>query len=579
MPGTPMRRSFRTTWLILISALVLSASSANVRAVDPPPLHDRIDRAISEVLTGPPAALSTDGEFLRRVHLDLTGIIPTADEARAFLDDPSPYKRARLIDELLERPRFARHMQEVFSVMLLERRQGGPVPDDAWSEYLFRAFLENRPFDRLASEILDAGGADPATRPAAKFLLARDAEPNQLTRDIGRIFLGRDLQCAQCHDHPLVEDYKQAHYFGLYAFLSRTSMITDAPSPGTVVEKAEGDVTFSSVFKKGITHQTGPRILDEPPVEEPGFAPGAAYIVPPNDKDRSVIPIPRFSRRARLAPSLTSGTVEEFDLNVANRLWALMMGRGLVHPLDMHGSAYPASHPELLEDLATTFRASGCDVKAFLREIALSQAYQRSSEPAPNMDEAELAPEFFAVAALRPMTPEQMGWSVMQGLGILDAYRQSAEIALGAGDPRMAAILELDTKRQELREMLVEHRVNDQLKSSLTPFIQQYGAAAGQPQDDSDATVHQALFVTNGEPIKSWLQPSGDRLTAVLAAKADPSEIAEDLYLGLLSRRPTVEECVEVERYLDSRGADARPLAIQELAWALLASIEFRFNH
>lgn len=573
------RRGLRSIGLAWVGVLLIATGAFSAKKSPEPALHERIDRAIEEMLDGPPAAPATDGEFLRRAYLDLTGMIPTAEEARGFLDDPSPYKRAQLIDQLLESPRFARRMQEAFNVMLLERRPGSPISDDSWNDYLYRSFRAGKPFDQLAREILSADGTDPETRPAAKFVLVREAEPNKVTRDVGRIFLGRDMQCAQCHDHPLVEDYKQAHYFGLFAFVNRTSMVTEPAGGPVLVEKAEGDVTFSSVFKKGISHQTGPRILDEPPVEEPGYAAGAAYVVPPDDKDKTIRPIPRFSRREQLAPRLTSGVVEAFDLNIANRLWALMMGRGLVHPLDMHGSAYPASHPELLEDLARSFRAMGCDVKAFLREVALSQTYQRSSEPYPDMDEVEMAPEFFAVAAVRPLTPEQIGWSVMQGLGIVDAYRESAEIVHGSGDPKLAAILDLDPARRVLRRELVERQVYDRLKSSLTAFIQQFGAAAGQPQDASDPTVHQALFITNGEPIKSWLQPSGNRLTARLASRDNPSDVAEELYLSLLSRRPTVEERAEVARYLESRGADARAQALQELAWAVLASIEFRFNH
>src|SRR4051794_30062924 len=159
------------------------------------PLHERIDRLIEAALARQlpgqvPAAPATDGEFLRRAWLDLSGTIPTPAEARAFLDDPSPYKRTSLIDRLLEAPTFARRMQQVFDVMLMERRTDVYVPSGPWREFLRSAFAEDRPYDVLVRQILTTDGADPAARPAARFLLDREGDPNVLTRDIGRLFLG-----------------------------------------------------------------------------------------------------------------------------------------------------------------------------------------------------------------------------------------------------------------------------------------------------------------------------------------------------------------------------------------------------
>ena len=124
-------------------------------------------------------------------------------------------------------------------------------------------------------------GPIPKARGAAKFYLDRLADPNLLTRDVGRMFLGRDLQCAQCHDHPLIDDYKQAHYYGIFAFLNRTTLFEDDKKVAVLAEKAEGDVTFTSVFKKKVTHKTGPRILDGPAVTEPSVPKGAEYLVAP----------------------------------------------------------------------------------------------------------------------------------------------------------------------------------------------------------------------------------------------------------------------------------------------------------
>src|SRR5271157_5102577 len=250
-------------------------------------LHERIDRLVdaklAQELPGQsPAAPATDAEFLRRAWLDLAGMIPTAAEARAFLDDPSPYKRRALIDHLLESPAYPRRMQQVFDVVLMERRPDLYVEAKPWREFLRQAFVENRPYDVLVRQILAADGTDPAHRPSARFLLAREGDPNVITRDVGRLFLGMDLQCCQCHDHPLIDGYKQQHYYGLYAFVSRTVLVGGKEADGTIKpgsvallgEKAEGDVTFSSVFKKKMIHKTGPRVLEGPSAAEPAMAKG-----------------------------------------------------------------------------------------------------------------------------------------------------------------------------------------------------------------------------------------------------------------------------------------------------------------
>lgn len=577
-----MRRGFPASRRAGAASILVLIAAGRIPAAEP--LHRRIDQAIEAKLGGAEgAAPATDAEFLRRVSLDLAGMIPTAAEARAFLDDPSPYKRARLVDNLLASPAYPRRMEEVFDVMLMERRADAHVPAAQWRAYLRRAFAANVPYNRLAAEILAADGTEPSTRGAAKFLLDRQAEPNQLTRDIGRMFLGRDMQCAQCHDHPLVDDYKQAHYYGLFAFLNRTSVFATEPGGPVLAEKGEGDVTFTSVFKKKVTHRTGPRLLDGPPVDEPSFTKGAEYLLAPR-ADNAVRPIPRFSRRGELAPRLTAGSVPEFDRNIANRLWALLMGRGLVDPVDMHHSDNPPSHPELLDLIAVEFARSGYDVKGFLRELALSRTYQRSSEPPPGTPptaapsgETSSAPTF-GVAALKPLQPEQLAWSVMQSLGVLDAMRRQTEQRLEGNDPKLRALFQSDAKRQSLRGVMLEEAVHDQLQGNVAPFVNQFAAAAGQPQDATEPTVHQALFLSNGQPVQSWLAPSGTNLTARLAALADPSSVAEELYLSLYTRRPSDDERAEVARYLADRGKERAP-ALQELVWALLASTEFRFNH
>ncbi|HEX3447647.1 MAG TPA: DUF1553 domain-containing protein, partial [Isosphaeraceae bacterium] len=458
------------------------------------------------------------------------------------------------------------------------------VPATDWRAFLRGAFAANLPYNQLVSEILSADGTDPKTRGAAKFYLDRLADPNLLTRDVSRLFLGRDLQCAQCHDHPLIDDYKQSHYYGIFAFLNRTTLFGADPAGlnknrAVLAEKADGDVTFSSVFKKKVSHQTGPRILDGPAAPEPRVPKGAEYLIAP-DKANKVRPIPRYSRRGELAKRLVSAAVPQFSRNIVNRLWAIMMGRGLVHPLDLDHAENPPADPELLDLMAREFVAIGYDIKTFLREVALTRAYQRSSEPPPGASPGdEIAGDSkFAVAALKPLTPEQLAWSVMQGLGLVAMTRQKAEEKLDGHDPKLRAIFQTDARRRALRITMIEESVHDQLQSDVMPFVRQFAAAAGQPQDAIEPTVHQALFLSNGRQIQTWLAPSNGSLVGRLAPLADAAAVAEELYLSLYSRRPTDEERADVAQYLSERGQERVP-ALQELAWAMLTSTEFRFNH
>ncbi len=365
-------RNYARPLVILGACWLLALMTHPASAADP--LHVRIDRLIEQGHVGPVASTATDAEFLRRISLDLTGVIPSSAAARAFLDDKSPNKRVALVDRLLTSPRHALHMANVFDVMLMERRAAKHVKAPEWQTYLTISFQQNKPFDQLAREILSADG-DPKNRAPIRFYLDREGEPNLLTREVGRIFFGVDLQCAQCHDHPLIDDYLQADYYGMSAFLNRGFVFQpDKKKPALFAEKAEGNTSFKSVFTEE-AGTTRPRLPGGVEIDEPAFPIGDEYTV---KAAKNVRPIPRFSRRAKLAELATNGSSQTFNRNVVNRLWMHMLGRGLVHPVDLHHSDNPPSHPELLNLLASEFPAMKFDIRAFLREIALTQTYQRS---------------------------------------------------------------------------------------------------------------------------------------------------------------------------------------------------------
>lgn len=514
------------------------------------PLRERIDQHIAAKpdYAKQAAAPTGDAEFVRRVFLDLTGVIPSRDEARAFFDDDAPDKRAKVIDRLLAAPGYARHLANVFDVWLMDRRPDKHVKRGEWHAYLRTSFAANKRYDELVREILSADGGDPKQRAPARFYLDREAEPHQLTRDVSRLFLGMNLQCAQCHDHPLVDGYKQDHYYGIYAFLSRSFLFADKKQKLTVLaEKAEGDVVYESVFLPKVKKNTGPRLPEGPLLAEPKLEKGNAYQVPPA---KDVRPVPAFSRRAQLAGQITGPTNTRFARATANRLWDLLLGRGLVHPVDLDHEENPPSHPELLSVLADEFAKSGYDVKFLIREIVLSKTYQRSSVLPAGVK--AVPDNAFAVAILRPLSPEQLSWSMMQATGLIDVERQTLK-----GDDTALAV---------------------KLSANEAPFVALFGGQPGEPADlGFQATLDQTLFLSNGALVRGWLAPRPGNLTDRLARCKTTTDLADELYLSILSRPPTAEERREVTDYL-SRARD-RNAALPDLAWALLASAEFRFNH
>jgi hypothetical protein len=538
----------------LFAAALLLALPGFARAADP--LHARIDKHIADGSgdlkkhVAPPA---TDDEFFRRVYLDLTGTTPTVAELNAFLADEEKDKREKLIDKLLASPGYMRRMAWHFDVMLMERRPDAKVPRAAWEEYLRSVFAENKPYDAFVRELLSADGEDAKTRPAAKFFLDRDFEPHVVTKDIGRVFLGRNMQCAQCHDHPTIDDYKQADYYGIQAYLNRSFMFPNIQAPTAVLaEKAEGDVNFTSVFDKSKKLNTAlPRMPGGKPVDEPKAEKGQAYkvVAAPN-----VRPVPTFSRRALLAGAVTSEDNKAFARNIVNRVWAMMMGRGLVHPVDLDHGNNPPSHPELLDELAVAFVTHKYDLKWLVREIALSDAYQRSSETPAGLDDPPA--DRYLVAIVKPLTPEQFAYAAMQATGHTDAERD--------------ALKKLGPKATE--EML-----DARLAPRLGPFRSMLGRGGDVTADSFTSTLDQTLFLKYGSAVRGLLTPRAGNLTDRLNKITNPDAVADELFAAVLSRRPTADERKDVADML--KKTTDRGKTINELVWAVIAGAEFRFNH
>lgn len=517
------------------------------------PLHQRIDQAIQaghKDYRNLAAARTDDAEFLRRVSFDLAGRPPSAAETRAFLADNDPAKRTKLIDRLLSSPEYPRRMAEFFDVMLMDRRADSKVPRADWEEFLRKSFADNKPYSQLVRELLSTDGTDPKTRAAAKFFLERNLDVTIVTRDIGRLFLGQNLQCAQCHDHPLVDDYKQEHFYGIQAFFNRAFLFPNATDVKAVVaEKADGEVSFMSVFDKSKTQKsTAPRLPGLKPMAEPKQEKGKEYKVAPA---KDVRPIPNYSRFAQLGTAITAADNVAFRRTAANRLWFLMFGRGLIHPLDGDHSSNPPSHPELLAILGDELASHQFDVKYILREMALSATYQLSSEPRPSA--RDLPADRFATSLVRPLSPEQFGYAVMQATGFIDAER----IALGKN--------------------LTDAALQARLTPNLAAFRRMFGTRAGEPEEGFVATLDQTLFLKHGGSIRALIAPRANNLLERTMKLNNEAAMADELYLTVYSRLPSADERVEMASLLKP-GPD-RATVLTEVIWAMIASAEFRFNH
>lgn len=527
---------------LLVAGCCLCCGGVSVSAGE---LAERIDRLLQQSLASAqaePGPISDDAEFCRRVTLDLIGRIPFPAELATFLGNPDAQRRAILIDQLLSSPEHSRRMADLFHVMLMERR--GDHPE--WLGFLRTSFADQKPWDQLVREILDPQETPEQIRGAAWFITRRLEKVGQqetdypgLTRDIGRLFLGCDLQCAQCHDHLTISAYRQIEFQGLYTVYRNTSIRTDVKFPAVAEKPLTKKTDFMSVFdKQPLT--VGPRVPFGVEQEIPQYESGQEFAVAP-DRATNFPGVPKFRGLQLIAQSLPVAENRRFAENLANRLWFVMFGRGLVNPLDQLHDDNPATHPEVLAVVADAVTAAGFQIRPILRELALSQAYQRSS-----------------VGASAEQVLYQYGREKR-----LSAEQLLASVLTACGDGAMKAAGEAPSEAEQKR---------------AEAFVKAFGNVPGEPELEFSPSLKAALFVLNDPLLQEQLQPSGGNLSERLASLADNGAVADQLYRSVLSRLPDPEEVQFVTDYLERR-AEARRQAIGNLIWGLLASTEFCLNH
>ena len=364
-------------------ALMHSLAPANGQVTPSTSIDNLVERDF-ELLIG---TAESDSLLLRRLSLDLRLLVPTSQELDAFLADTEPERWSRWVQRFLNDPLHGERMVDWLDKSLLQRRPFQHVDRARWLTYLRRVVDERKPLDQIAKETLGSVWWNQSERAQQRFYLERAGDSHAIARDIGRVFFGRDMQCAQCHDHPQVDDYLQIDYHGLLAFVASSSFVEakfkdDKGAEQKLqiyAERAARDAPFESVFDKGILFRTGTRAPGGEESFDPFEAPDQRYQAKPmpDSLDGSPNP-PHFSRRNNLVSQL-SATNRAFAENWANRLWSMMMGKGLVHPLDMHHPDNPPTNPKLLNALTDALIGSGFNMRSVIEQIALSDAYKAGS--------------------------------------------------------------------------------------------------------------------------------------------------------------------------------------------------------
>lgn len=480
-----------------------------------------------------PSGPVDDATYLRRAHLDVIGRLPTPDEARAFLADTSADKRERLVDALLRRPEYADHWANKWTDLLRPNPyRVGIKAVLNFDEWIRQAFREDMPYDEFVREVVTAKGSTWQSGAATVFRDRR--EPEEIATSVSQLFLGIRLECAKCHHHPS-EAWSQEDFYRFAAYFSRVGR----KGPGVSPPISGGEeVVFAAKKGEPVRHPLTGEALEPKPLF--GVAGGSS--------DASQDP------REALAAWMTSAENDYFAQVIVNRVWADLMGRGIVEPVDDLRVTNPPTNGSLLDALADDFRAHGYDLKHLIRTIMSSSVYGLSSLPGERN-----------VADTRNFSRH---------------YRQRlrAEALLDAIGDVTGVSEEFEAAPPGTRANAIwTHRID-----SL--FLDSFGRP--DPNQDppcervADTSVVQALHLMNAPGLHEKVTSDRGRAARLAASDLTPAAIAEELYLSTYSRLPNEEEVAAVGEILTgATDAKARREAIEDLLWALVNTPEFVFEN
>ena len=485
-----------------------------------------------------PSELSEDEEFIRRVCLDLTGTLPPPERVREFIGSQEEDKREKLIGALLESPEYVDYW--TFRFADLFRVRGHYRWVHIYWEWVRKSLAGNKSYDQMARESIAAQGYDGPSR----IYLIDNNKPPALERVVAeqfRVFMGRRMDCAQCHNHPY-DRWKQDQFWGLGGFYRRV----------TNTEWAFDNVVFDDPNGHEVNFGEGKSTL----AFRENRHPRTKQLVPPTFPDGRVLPARnRRDLRQELADWMTNHTY--FAEAMVNRMWGHFFGRGIVDPVDDFRLGNPPTHPSLLNRLAQDFQEHGYDLKHLMRRIVSSRTYQLGSRPNLNNRADRLN---YAHAYPRPLEAEVLLDAISTVTGVPELFRAEGMLS-GTAPPGTRAI---------------------NLKYPAS-YANRFLEVFERPKRDvvvarnGKVNLMQALHMTVSPTYNDKLGEKGGRIDGLLQRGASSREIIEELYLAALSRFPSQEEQAGLENLIRKRSS--RREALEDLLWAVICSREFASNH
>ncbi|WP_197532375.1 DUF1549 and DUF1553 domain-containing protein [Symmachiella macrocystis] len=550
--GLVQREDFGETWVnvryldqqfAVRLAFISRQNGDNWKATNP---HNYVDEHVFAKLKQlrlNPTPLCSDEVFLRRSYLDLLGLLPTSVEAQRFISDHRPDKRARLIEELLDRNEFADFWALKWSDLLrneektLDRK--GVENFHAW---IRRAFALNMPLDQFVRELIVARGSTYENPPANFYRGLRD--PITRAESSAQLFLGIRLQCAKCHNHPF-DRWTQDDYYGWANLFAQVNYKTVDNTRKDRLDKNEfigEQIVFMSSkghVKHAVTGQPAPsRFL------------GAA--------DRSIDE--KDDRLLQLSAWIVSPENRQFARAQVNRIWYQLIGRGIVEPIDDFRVTNPPSNPKLLDALTDDFIASGYDVKCMIRTIINSHVYQAALPTAPG---TAMELENFARPVIRRLTAEQILDAISQVAGKPVAFNG---FPMGMRASQLPGVRAIRPRDKQLS-------LGDQF---LLTFGKPQRMQTCECERSNETTLSQTLQMVSGPLMNQLLAADENRLDELLQSKRSPAEIINDVFWSTLTRSPTAEEMAAI---LSKVSGDLTRETLEDLLWALLNSNEFLLRH
>ncbi len=466
-----------------------------------------------------PSEVCDDATFLRRASLDIIGTLPTADEARRFLADKASDKRAQLVESLLKRPEFADFWALKWADLLrVDRQKLGQRDAYAYYRWIRDQFAANRPLDQFARALLTAEGPlDDA--PAGHFYKVV-TRPGDMANAVSQVFLGIRLACAECHHHPF-DRWSQTDYYGMSGLFAQVSIRKGALGETLL---AEGN---PATKHPRTGENVPPHALDAEPSKDTG------------------------DRRRALAEWFTAPENPWFARNLANRLAAHFLGRGVIEPVDDVRATNPPGNPALLDALARVVTDSRFDLKQFIRTLAASRTYQLSATPNDTNAQDE---QNYSRALFKRLPAEVLFDAVCQVTGVPEKFD---------GVPS-------GTRAIQLWDSQTQHYF-------LKLFGRPVRVTACECERNSEASIAQVLHLLNSPNLQSKLSHANGQLARLVASHPDNAKLADELYLTFFSRMPTATERQLVAKHLAA--SPDRQQGVEDYAWSLLNAVEFVFNH